>query len=348
MYIRYRTLQALSRVIQRVHSVPPWHDPAGFFGALHEVIPFDYSVGFIKIDPATSRILPFAHTLSNGGGDDAGSVAAHNSHFWRVKRPIVQRILRSKSHAFHLSSSLGELAKPQRQEYQAEFWRKFGVRHSIARYFRCQHGWLLAHLNRAAGTDFTEEEQTLLGLLVPHLELVVAQAGTDAPMLFANRHGNIVSADAAARVALHDAPDFADALCAALPRWIARLASRPLVPLCDVLDVAGDRYRVTVSQSGPGPAPLYRVAWRDDLPSVPDTAGILSRFAHAHRLSAREREILALLAAGHQTKEIARQLGLAVPTVKEYVGLIYRKCGARGRGKLAAMLLSARLSAPMR
>lgn len=348
MYIRYRTLQALSRVIQRVHSVPPWHDPAGFFGALHEVIPFDHSVGFIKIDPATSRILPFAHTLSNGGGDDAGSVAAHNSHFWRVKRPLVQRILRSKSHAFRLSSSLGELAKPQRQEYQAEFWRKFDVRHSMARYFRSRHGWLLTFLNRTAGADFTDDEQTMLGLLVPHLELVVSQAGTDAPMLFANRQGAIVSADTEARVALHDAPDFAAALGAALPRWIVRLSARPFEPQCDVLDVAGDRYRVSVSQSGPGPAPLYRVSWREDLPTVPDTAGAVVRFALAHRLSAREREILALLAAGHQTKEIARQLGLAVPTVKEYVGLIYRKCGVRSRGTLAAKLLSARLSFPSR
>lgn len=71
MFIRYHTVKALSRLIQRIHTFPPWQDPRGFFSVLHEVIPFDYSVGFIKLDPITYRFVPFAYTLSNGGGTTA-------------------------------------------------------------------------------------------------------------------------------------------------------------------------------------------------------------------------------------------------------------------------------------
>ncbi|MBB2940455.1 pimeloyl-ACP methyl ester carboxylesterase/DNA-binding CsgD family transcriptional regulator [Actinoplanes lutulentus] len=48
-------------------------------------------------------------------------------------------------------------------------------------------------------------------------------------------------------------------------------------------------------------------------------------------LTPREREVLALLAAGGSNGEIARDLGIAVHTVERHLGNVYRKIGARGR-----------------
>ncbi len=45
-------------------------------------------------------------------------------------------------------------------------------------------------------------------------------------------------------------------------------------------------------------------------------------------LTRREREVLALLAAGRSNKEIARQLGLSPNTVKTHVASLYGKLGA--------------------
>jgi DNA-binding NarL/FixJ family response regulator len=48
-------------------------------------------------------------------------------------------------------------------------------------------------------------------------------------------------------------------------------------------------------------------------------------------LSAREAEIMTLIAAGHSNGEIAAQLVLAEKTVKNHVNRIYAKLGAQSR-----------------
>lgn len=49
------------------------------------------------------------------------------------------------------------------------------------------------------------------------------------------------------------------------------------------------------------------------------------------RLSAREQEVLRLLAAGATAREIADKLYLSVHTIKDYTKAIYKKVGARNR-----------------
>ena len=51
----------------------------------------------------------------------------------------------------------------------------------------------------------------------------------------------------------------------------------------------------------------------------------------AHPLTARQSDVLKLLAEGRSTKDIARRLGLAVPTVKTHLAAVYRQLGARNR-----------------
>jgi DNA-binding NarL/FixJ family response regulator len=48
-------------------------------------------------------------------------------------------------------------------------------------------------------------------------------------------------------------------------------------------------------------------------------------------LTARQVDVLRLLAEGRSTKDIARRLGLAVPTVKTHLAALYRQLGVRNR-----------------
>ncbi|MDO1529820.1 helix-turn-helix transcriptional regulator [Fulvimonas sp. R45] len=59
------------------------------------------------------------------------------------------------------------------------------------------------------------------------------------------------------------------------------------------------------------------------------------------RLTAREREVLALVAAGHGCRAIARSFGLSVGTVKKHRSSILRKFGLHSYAGLVALALSA-------
>jgi DNA-binding CsgD family transcriptional regulator len=52
---------------------------------------------------------------------------------------------------------------------------------------------------------------------------------------------------------------------------------------------------------------------------------------HGAPLTPRELEILALVAAGHSTPEIAVRLGIAPVTIKTHLTSVYRKVGAQNR-----------------
>lgn len=73
-------------------------------------------------------------------------------------------------------------------------------------------------------------------------------------------------------------------------------------------------------------------------PTPPDSE------APSHPLTARQADVLNLLAEGRSTKDIARRLGLAVPTVKTHLAAVYRQLGARNR--LQAVVKASALSAP--
>lgn len=87
------------------------------------------------------------------------------------------------------------------------------------------------------------------------------------------------------------------------------------------------------------PAPVAPVA-RPNLALVPGTGAArgTAPFA-ADALTAREREVLALVAGGASNKRIALRLGLSVHTVKRHVANILDKLGVHGRGEAAALYL---------
>lgn len=67
-------------------------------------------------------------------------------------------------------------------------------------------------------------------------------------------------------------------------------------------------------------------------------ASLARRIADPHEqkpLSGREREVLRLMAEGRTNKEIARELGLGIETVKTHVSNILMKLGVQGRTQAA-------------
>jgi DNA-binding CsgD family transcriptional regulator len=62
--------------------------------------------------------------------------------------------------------------------------------------------------------------------------------------------------------------------------------------------------------------------------------------AQVNRLTARELEVLRLLATGRSTREIAAELVLSAFTIERHITNIYRKIGARGRAEAAAYAYS--------
>jgi DNA-binding NarL/FixJ family response regulator len=54
-----------------------------------------------------------------------------------------------------------------------------------------------------------------------------------------------------------------------------------------------------------------------------------------NRISARELEIITLVARGLENKEIAQHLGIREQTVKNHLGRVMRKVGVRNRQELA-------------
>lgn len=55
-------------------------------------------------------------------------------------------------------------------------------------------------------------------------------------------------------------------------------------------------------------------------------------------LTARERQVAALAAAGHTSAKIAARLGLSGRTVNNHLGRVYQKLGISGRAELRAAL----------
>ena len=58
-----------------------------------------------------------------------------------------------------------------------------------------------------------------------------------------------------------------------------------------------------------------------------------------HRLTARELQVLRLVAAGSTNKEIASAMGVAVSTLERHLVNLYTKIGARGRADAIAYAL---------
>jgi DNA-binding CsgD family transcriptional regulator len=338
MFLDDRKVEGLLGLIRWMNTMPPWKDPKGFLAAVQRVVPYDRLVAFMRVDPKTHQIIPSPFTLTNLNCVD--SLQDHNSYFWKFKRPIIDRIAENQFRSFHVPTTLSVLLpKAQFQEYRSDYWEKHKIRFSYACYAKTPQGYLASYFTRSGERDFSPEEKKILDLLAPHLELIACATSSESATLFVDAKGSLLWADFRAETVLNQDPLFAAQLRQWLPIWLGQLALDPLKPLRVEGRGKSENYVLALSQAGYGRFPLFKVCWtvKKETPLPIDA---LNLFAQQHRLSPREREILALAVAGKQMKEMAQQLGLATDTVKEYLGSVYRKVGVDGRGALVARVLS--------
>jgi class 3 adenylate cyclase/DNA-binding CsgD family transcriptional regulator len=89
------------------------------------------------------------------------------------------------------------------------------------------------------------------------------------------------------------------------------------------------------------PVRLYRVEWSESYVEGPPVSK-----EPATTLTARETEVLSLLAGGCSGKEIAARLTVSLSTVQRHISNIYAKIGARGRVEAAAYAIKHGLVQP--
>jgi len=108
---------------------------------------------------------------------------------------------------------------------------------------------------------------------------------------------------------------------------------------------AGRRYRGRASQAFDAAVEIYRrhgagQRWIDRVEADKDRfLGTGDAAAHPDSLSAREVEVLRLIAAGRSNREIGTALFLSVRTVERHIANIYGKTNARGRAEATAYAL---------
>lgn len=100
-----------------------------------------------------------------------------------------------------------------------------------------------------------------------------------------------------------------------------------------------DAFGASVFSAGPEPPPFVLAIeeFLRDLPAPPRRVG--AEVAAKTSLTAREREILRLIAGGRSNQQIADELVLSVRTVERHITNIYAKIGARGKADATAYAL---------
>lgn len=105
---------------------------------------------------------------------------------------------------------------------------------------------------------------------------------------------------------------------------------------------AGDVQALRAIQAGAS-GYLLKSGLRTDLPQIivavhngehripPEVRAELARYIDTEALSARETEVLFIVAAGNSNKQVARKLGISEETVKVHMRAILAKLGARDR-----------------
>ncbi|MFY9269583.1 MAG: hypothetical protein WAO55_07535 [Candidatus Manganitrophaceae bacterium] len=263
MFFPYETVNALSELICGINTVAPWKAPEAFFAFLHRVIPFDYSLAFVKIDPATYRIVPSSLTLSNGGWDEPAVLNDYNRYFRRFNRPVLDPLLKGGSPAYHFPVTLKSvLSKAEFREYASDFCKKHRIGFYHIRAVQTPEGPALLSLGRPPGSaDFSKEERRLLDYLAPHLELTATTAHPESPILFADIKGKILITDPNADTEIERDPVFAARLRRTLPAWTGHLSRNPWTPLQMTLRHREKIARLVLSPAGTRRSLLVRVSW---------------------------------------------------------------------------------------
>jgi DNA-binding CsgD family transcriptional regulator len=203
--------------------------------------------------------------------------------------------------------------------------------------------------NRDRG-EFSERDRDLLDLLAPHLararDRIVERARTDAllaalervgreagtEVLVLDRKGGTVAAGGEAFALLR--AYFPDARGAwpghEVAEWLERSGGSAVAPEPPPLTVTNERGRLTVREVPCGSAEVRVLAIEEERAVTPASLRTLG-------LTRRQSEVLALLAAGKGTVEIAAALYISPVTVRKHFEHVYERLGVHSRGEAVAI-----------
>ena len=218
------------------------------------------------------------------------------------------------------------------------------------------HYWGALNLFRTdARHPFTQEDADAAHELSGPLSLAIRRyqlGGGAAPatrrdsgVVLFDRRGAVVTANRAARSWLTSLADsWADgALDTDVDRVVHEVAAvaagrRAGVPLCRVRMPDGEWLVVSGSKLGDADGQRDGEVDVAVVLRTGDVRTVAPAFAAWCGLTARETQVLELLASGLSAKHMARGLSLSVMTLNDHLRAIYRKASVRGRDELLALL----------
>jgi LuxR family transcriptional regulator, maltose regulon positive regulatory protein len=136
----------------------------------------------------------------------------------------------------------------------------------------------------------------------------------------------------------------AEALTLAWPQTHLRVLGDEGAPMATVLEQLGAGQRAGAGAAHDVPVdnlarPLPAFDAKPPVPQHPRPATVAVVPGLIQPLTARERQVLALLAAGRSNRRIAAELYVTLDTVKKHVGRVLDKLGAANRTEAAARAL---------
>jgi len=326
---------------------------------LRRAVPFDAYCAS-TVDPESNLMT---HGIAEGmdeGGREEGEAFLDRIYF-EEDLPQTRAMLREGRPVQLLSRSTG--GSLDRSLRYRELLRPMGFAYELGSVFADGSAWGGMDLIRGADVpDFSASEVALLGRIAPHVgaglkaaalraRAAAGRGASEVPgVLSLDRQGSVVSHTPAAEHWLGDLEDLHPAwrgaggtpmpvrmVAGALRRSLdpAAAGDLDLVPRVRVRGRSGRWISLYASRAEPsGGRPGETVVVIE--PARPEEVAWLS--VASYGLSAREEEVVRLVARGRSTREISGRLFVSEHTVQRHVQNAFEKVGVRSRGELVKRL----------
>jgi DNA-binding CsgD family transcriptional regulator/GAF domain-containing protein len=254
------------------------------------------------------------------------------------QNPLVARFARTRDSRPYRWSDVADSASLRATELYAEVYQPYGIKHQIAFALPSPPELVIGLALSRTQRDFGEREREMLDLARPHL----IQAYRNAQL-----HEHLLGLIAAARAGVEAGGIGLAVVADGQIQFLTAFAAEALAAEGGARLAAGD------------PAPRHLLESRPVRTlDLGDQAVLVRRVDHAGEytvvtfepsraafsrealvglgLTAREADVLAELALGHETAEAAGRLGIAVGTLHKHARAIYDKLGVGSRAQAVA------------